>query len=131
MEHVADPFLRWTGRAASLAFPGRLARRSRTASEADRLASASARSPWATSTSPILPCETDRSRCQSAFPGSALARRSAMASEVLIGGERARRGCPGNQHVANPALRDGQLALPSGISGVGLGEAFGMAREAS
>src|SRR5260221_14095330 len=41
--------------------------------------SASCRLPWATSTSPTLLYETERSRCHPALPGSALARRSAMA----------------------------------------------------
>ena len=47
-----------------------------------------------------------------------------MAAGGLVGGERVGDVALVNEHVADLDVRDGQVALPSGVFGVGLGEAF-------
>ena len=76
------------------------------------------------------PCSlaTERSRCHPALPGSALARRSAMRKAVAIGVQRVGQVALGHKHIAHLLVGDREIALPSGIAGIGLGEALAMAR---
>ena len=52
-------------------------------------------------------------------------RRSDNGEQGVVGVQRRREVALFNKHVADPVMRDGEVALPSGISGIGLCEAFG------
>ncbi len=83
---------------------------------------ASARFPCTTSTSPTLSWETERSLCHPALPGSALARRSAIArlswKDLQGFGQISLR----HEHIAHPIVGDREIALPAGVARIGLGE---------
>ena len=100
------------------------ARRSETVRAARKEARAPAMSPCARSKSPILLWPMERSRCQRAFPGSCVARRSANGEGRTIGGKRA---CPVAliaQHIANIVVAHRKVALPVGIAGILLCQAL-------
>ena len=75
-------------------------------------------------------CAMDRLLCQSAFPGSALARRSRRRGRSDRLASAAGRSPWSNEHDADPFLRDGQVALPIGISGSALARRSVTARKA-
>ena len=59
------------------------------------------------------------------LPGSAFARRSAIACKGPVARQRRRQVALRLLHVADPVVRDREVALPAGVAGVRFGQALG------